>query len=243
MLEVSELRKSYGKQVALDGISFRVSRGEIVTLMGPSGCGKSTAIRCINRLIEPDSGAVLLHGQPVLEISHRELLDLRRRIGFVFQHFNLIERLNVLENTMIGLVLHGVGVGEAEDNAVNALGKVGLAGFLSRRPSELSGGQKQRVAIARALVMDPELLLLDEPTTSLDPILVREVLDVIEDLVRTRAATMVIVTHEASFARRVSDRILLMDSGRIVEEGTPSDVLMHPRSEVGRKYKRLLAVA
>ncbi|NMB46996.1 MAG: amino acid ABC transporter ATP-binding protein [Firmicutes bacterium] len=240
MLQVYDLKKSYGKTQALDGVSLDVSQGEILVVMGPSGCGKSTLIRCVNRLTEPDSGEIFFNGQSVIDMSTQELLQFRRRVGFVFQHFNLIKRLTVKENVMFGLVLSGMDSQEAELKALDALQKVELSDSKDSRPEELSGGQQQRIGIARALALNPEIMLLDEPTASLDPILVGEVLDVMEALARNTRATMVIVTHEVSFALKVADRIILMDHGKIVEEGIPAEIFTQPRSEIGRKYKRLL---
>lgn len=241
MLEIKNIRKSYAKTTALDNVSLDVKQGETVVIMGPSGCGKSTLIRCINRLTEPDSGEILVHGQNILELSDTELMAFRRSVGFVFQQFHLIGRLTVLENVMFHLVLAGADRSWAEVRAAAALEKVGLGEVHNRKPDELSGGQQQRVAIARALAAGPELMLWDEPTASLDPILVWEVLEVMEELVRTSSTTMIIVTHEASFALRVADRIVLMDKGQIVEEGPPDTVFADPISEIGIKYKKLLA--
>lgn len=240
MLQVYDLKKSYGKTVALNGVSLNVSQGEIVVIMGPSGCGKSTLIRCINRLTEPDTGEIFFEERSVTDMTHKELLEFRRRVGFVFQHFNLVKRLSVKDNVMLGLVLGGWPKAKAEQAALEALEKVGLGKYGNSRPEELSGGQQQRVGIARALALEPEIVLLDEPTASLDPILVGEVLDVMEDLVRSRKATMVIVTHEVAFAMKVADRIILMDHGKIVEEGIPAEVFAEPKSDIGQKYKRLL---
>lgn len=241
MLEIKNIRKSYAKTTALDNVSLDVKQGETVVIMGPSGCGKSTLIRCINRLTEPDSGEILVHGQNILELSDTELMAFRRSVGFVFQQFHLIGRLTVLENVMFHLVLAGADRSWAEVRAATALEKVGLGEVHNRKPDELSGGQQQRVAIARALAAGPELMLWDEPTASLDPILVWEVLEVMEELVRTSSTTMIIVTHEVSFALRVADRIVLMDKGQIVEEGPPDTVFADPISEIGIKYKKLLA--
>lgn len=240
MLQVYDLHKSYGREVALGGITISVARGETVVLMGPSGCGKSTLLRCVNRLIEPDDGEIWFKGQPVREMSDRELLAYRRRVGFVFQHFNLIERLSVVENTALGLVMAGTPQEQALQAATRALLRVGIGSGLHRRlPRELSGGQRQRVGIARALVGEPDLMLWDEPTASLDPILVQEVLEVMEELVVSTGAGMLIVTHELPFAMRLADRVVLMDKGRIVEDGPPHDVLEAPSSEIGRCYRRL----
>ena len=240
MLEIKDLHKSYGKLVALDGVDLRVSKGETVVIMGPSGCGKSTLIRCVNRLTEPDTGTILLGGKNVLSLNGRELQNLRRNVGFVFQQFNLIGRLTVVENVMFHLVLGGMNQDEARVKGRLALEKVGLRSTEDRRPHELSGGQQQRVGIARALVTNPEIMLWDEPTASLDPILVGEVLEVMEELVKTTATTMVIVTHEVSFALRVAERIVFMDKGQVVEQGAPSKVFENPQSDIARLYRKLL---
>ena len=239
-LRMIDLIKRYGKVTALNGFMLDVEEGETVVIMGPSGCGKSTSVRCINRLVEPDHGRILLQDQSVLDMNRRELLTLRKRIGYVFQGFNLIGRLNVLENVMFGLIMDGVDPKVARDRAMHALSRVGMDEYWQQKPAELSGGQQQRVGIARALVLEPELMLWDEPTAALDPILVREVLDVMEELIATSKTTMIIVTHEVSFARRVADRIVLMDRGRVVEIGTPEQIFENPQSEIGRKYKGLL---
>lgn len=241
MLEIQGLYKHYGKVVALDGVNLTVSKGETVVIMGPSGCGKSTLIRCVNRLTEPDGGSIIFNGQDVLGLNSTELQGLRRNMGFVFQQFNLIARLTILENVMFHLVLGGMDRDQATVLAKDALGKVGLESTWQRRPHELSGGQQQRVGIARALVTNPELMLWDEPTASLDPILVGEVLEVMEDLVKNTGTTMFIVTHEVSFALRVAQRVVFMDQGRIVEAGAPKEVLENPRSEIAQLYKKLLA--
>lgn len=241
MLEIQGLYKHYGKVVALDGVNLTVSKGETVVIMGPSGCGKSTLIRCVNRLTEPDGGSIIFNDQDVLGLNSTELQGLRRNMGFVFQQFNLIARLTILENVMFHLVLGGMDRDQATVLAKDALGKVGLESTWQRRPHELSGGQQQRVGIARALVTNPELMLWDEPTASLDPILVGEVLEVMEDLVKNTGTTMFIVTHEVSFALRVAQRVVFMDQGRIVEAGAPKEVLENPRSEIAQLYKKLLA--
>lgn len=240
MLEIQHLHKQFGSITAINDLSLSIQTGEIVVLMGPSGCGKSTTIRTINRLVEPDRGTILLNQANVLAMSPDELSRERKRIGFVFQHFNLIGRLSALENVMLGLVMGGVDRETAQKKASESLAKVGMEHYLQQVPAQLSGGQQQRVGIARALAYEPELMLWDEPTASLDPILVREVLVVMEELARYRASTMIVVTHELPFALRVADRIVLMDKGSIVEEGKPSQVFVSPASEIGRKYKELI---
>lgn len=240
MLVIQNLYKQFGNLVAVNNFNLTVSTGETVVLMGPSGCGKSTTIRTINRLVEPNCGSILLKGVDILAMGPDELREVRKRIGFVFQHFNLIGRLSALENVMLGLVMGGTDRETAQRKATEALVKVGLEKHLAHKPHELSGGQQQRVGIARALAYEPELMLWDEPTASLDPILVREVLVVMEELARYRASTMIVVTHELPFALRVADRIVLMDKGSIVEAGLPSEVFVKPTSDIGRKYKELI---
>ncbi|WP_018248163.1 amino acid ABC transporter ATP-binding protein [Orenia marismortui] len=240
MLEVKNLRKSYGPKEVLKGVNFKIPKGKTVAIMGPSGCGKSTTIRCLNRLTQPDAGQILFKGIPILELSEERLLDWRREVGFVFQKFNLIERLTVIENVILPLIKTGISIDKLRDKAINLLKKVRLSDEINSYPKNLSGGQKQRVGIARALVIEPSLMLLDEPTASLDPILVKEVLEVIEDLTRDKDKIVIIVTHEVSFALRIADIILLMDKGRVVETGTPQSIFANPQSEVGRRYKDLL---
>lgn len=240
VLEVKGLRKRYGDLVALDGVDLAVPAGQTLVVMGPSGCGKSTLVRCLNRLLEPDSGEVWVDGRNLLRLSPEELAAARRRIGFVFQHSNLVGRLSAWQNVALGMVASGAPVDEARAKAVAALARVGLEAKADRRPSELSGGEQQRVGIARALALSPALMLWDEPTAALDPLLVREVLDVMEELVQEGDRTMVVVTHELSFAQRAADRIVLLDHGRIVEDGSPEAVFGAPSSLLGEKYRRLL---
>ena len=240
MLKIQNLYKEFGKIIAVNSIDLSVAKGETVVLMGPSGCGKSTTIRSINRLIKPERGAVLFEGSDILRMDEAGLRSVRKRIGFVFQHFNLISRLTALDNVMFGLVMGGMDKEEARLKAEEALRKVGLDSHMDHKPDELSGGQQQRVGIARALAFEPELMLWDEPTASLDPILVREVLVVMEDLAKYQAGTMIVVTHELPFALHVADRIVLMDRGNIVEEGNPATVFANPSSAIGQQYKELI---
>lgn len=240
MLQISNLVKKYGDKTAVDGVDLRVAQGETLVIMGPSGCGKSTTIRCVNRLTEPTAGELIFQGVDLTRLSHQELLQTRKRIGFVFQQFNLVRRLTALENVMLGLITGGMDQEEARFQAQNALTKVGMAKHVLQRPAELSGGQQQRVGIARALALEPEMMLWDEPTASLDPMLVREVLDVMEDLSKHQNITMVVVTHELPFALHVADRIVLMDRGKIVEEGFPQKVFTNPQSYVGEQYRQLI---
>lgn len=240
MLTIKNLHKSFGKVVAVADVSLSVGRGETVVLMGPSGCGKSTTIRTVNRLIEPDSGQITFAGHDITTLAYPELRAIRKRIGYVFQQFNLIGRLTALENVMLGLVMGGMPREVAEKKAKAAIEKVGLENASGQKPGELSGGQQQRVGIARALAFEPELMLWDEPTASLDPILVREVLVVMEELAKYRASSMLVVTHELPFALHVADRIVLMDKGRVVEEGLPDKVFVTPTSHIGQRYKELI---
>lgn len=240
MLKIENLYKKFGTVVAVNDLSLDVKQGETVVLMGPSGCGKSTTIRTINRLVNPDSGLIYFAGTEMTGLPADQLQNIRKRIGFVFQQFNLIGRLTAVENVMLGLVMAGMPREVAYDKAMEALGKVGLEDRPDHKPSEMSGGQQQRIGIARALAFEPELMLWDEPTASLDPILVREVLVIMEELAKYHGSTMLVVTHEISFAIHVADRIVLMDKGRIVEEGMPETVFAHPKSHIGRQYKELI---
>lgn len=240
VLEVKGLRKRYGDTVALDGVDLSVPAGQTLVIMGPSGCGKSTLVRCLNRLLEPERGEIRVEGQDLLALSPAELAAARRRIGFVFQHSNLVQRLTARQNVALGLVAAGTPVAEALEAATTALSRVGLSAQADRHPAQLSGGEQQRVGIARALALSPSLMLWDEPTAALDPLLVREVLEVMEELVRDGERTMIVVTHELTFALRAADRVVLLDHGRIVEDGSPEAVFTAPASLLGEKYRRLL---
>lgn len=240
MLDIQHLKKQFGKVTAVEDVSLQVAAGETVVLMGPSGCGKSTTIRTVNRLIEADGGSILFCGRDILHMNDEELRQTRKKIGFVFQQFNLIGRLTAEENVMLGLVMGGMPQELAKAKAREALRKVGMESHAAHKSGEMSGGQQQRVGIARALAFEPELMLWDEPTASLDPILVREVLVVMEELAKYRSSAMLVVTHEILFALHVADRIMLMEQGRIREEGVPSEVFVRPVSEIGRKYKELI---
>lgn len=240
LLKIEGLKKSYRNKTALAGVSLSVYPGETVVLMGPSGCGKSTLVRCINRLTDPEEGAIFFEGVEITALSYQELASVRRKIGYVFQHFNLIQRLNVLDNVTFALRMQGIPKEMADEKGLAALSLVGLEEKGYDFPGELSGGEQQRVGIARALALEPKLMVWDEPTAALDPILVGEVIEVMEKVVASRETTMLIVTHEVGFARRAADRILLLSAGEIIEEGTPEEILSAPRSEIGKKYKNLL---
>jgi polar amino acid transport system ATP-binding protein len=244
-VEVHDVHKWYGAHQVLDGVELTVRPGEVTVILGPSGSGKSTLLRVINHLEKPEIGHVSVNGEPIgvrrhgerlKELSERVILRQRSRIGFVFQNFNLFPHLTVLENVAAAPAATGrLSRPEARDLARELLGRVGLADKAGAYPRQLSGGQQQRVAIARALALRPGVILFDEPTSALDPELVGEVLAVIKDLA-TSGTTLVVVTHEIGFAREVADRVVFMDGGRIVEQGTPAKVLDHPEHERTRDF-------
>lgn len=227
-IHVSHLKKNFGKLEVLKDISTDVYEGEVVVIIGPSGSGKSTFLRCLNRLEDITDGEVVIDGNKITD-KKVDINKVRENVGMVFQHFNLFNNLSVLKNlTLAPVDLKKATKDEAKEQAVHMLEKVGLSDKISAYPSQLSGGQKQRVAIARALCMNPDIMLFDEPTSALDPEMVGEVLNVIKQLAAD-GMTMVIVTHEIGFAREVADRVIFMDGGYIVEEGTPEEVIKNPR--------------
>jgi polar amino acid transport system ATP-binding protein len=244
-VEVHEVHKWFGAHQVLNGVSLTVQPREVTAILGPSGSGKSTLLRVINHLEKPEAGYVSLngeligvrrHGERLKELNERAILGQRRRIGFVFQSFNLFPHLTVLANVTAAPVATGLlNRAAAEDLARTLLGRVGLADKTHSYPRQLSGGQQQRVAIARALALRPGVILLDEPTSALDPELVGEVLSVIKDMA-SGGTTLVIVTHEIGFAREVADRVVFLDGGRIVEQGTPAEVLDNPRHQRTREF-------
>ena len=228
-IEIKNLSKRFGDHEVLKDISLSVKQGEVVSIIGSSGSGKSTILRCINLLEEPTSGDIIVEGKSILSELDRTVL--RKEIGMVFQSFNLFENMNVLKNCMIGQInVLKRSKEEAREIALNNLKSVGMERFINAKPSQLSGGQKQRVAIARALSMNPKCLLFDEPTSALDPEMVNEVLDVIKSLAKT-GLTMIVVTHEMQFARDVSDRVIFVDEGLILEEGPAKEFFAHPSKE------------
>ena len=241
ILKVNALEKSFGKNLVLKNISTPVTKGEVVAVIGPSGSGKSTFLRCLNYLETPTGGEIFFKNEQVGFQKKEKELDIQRsKIGMVFQSFNLFPHLTVLENlTIAPLNVQNVTVQEAELRARDYLKKVGLLEKISAYPRELSGGQQQRVAIARALCMQPEVMLFDEATSALDPELVGEVLKVMKDLALS-GMTMIVVTHEMDFAREVCDRVIFMDGGVIVEEGTPSDVFNNPKEKRTQDFLRKL---
>ncbi|BBH49766.1 glutamine ABC transporter ATP-binding protein [Parolsenella catena] len=236
VVSIRDLHKTYdGETVILKGIDLDVHRGEVVVVLGPSGSGKSTMLRCVNLLETPTSGQIVFEGQDITA-KGVDINAVRQKLGMVFQQFNLFPHLSVKKNVMIAQekVLKR-SPEEAERIAVEELTKVGLAERIDFMPSQLSGGQQQRVAIARALAMNPHVMLFDEATSALDPELVRDVLGVMRDLAR-EGMTMIVVTHEMGFARDVADRVVFMDGGVIVEQGTPEEVFDHPKSERTKEF-------
>ena len=227
---VKGLRKCYGELEVLKKIDIEVTEGEVLCLIGPLGSGKSTLLRCLNRLEKSNGGEIWINNQN-LENKNLNINKLRESIGMVFQHFNLFSNLNILDNiTLAPVELKKMSKQEAEEKAYQLLDRVGLKDKAKAFPSQLSGGQKQRCAIARALEMSPDIMLFDEPTSALDPEMVGEVLEVMKQLAED-GMTMVIVTHEMGFAREVADRVIFMDDGYIVEEGTPEDIFKHPKEK------------
>ena len=227
-ISVKNLKKCYGDLEVLKDISTDVTKGEVVCVIGPSGSGKSTFLRCLNRLETVTAGSIVVDGNDITD-KHININKVRENIGMVFQHFNLFNNLNILDNlTLAPVQLKKCSKVEAEERAKKMLAKVGLEDRAASFPSQLSGGQKQRVAIARALCMEPDIMLFDEPTSALDPEMVGEVLQVMKDLAAD-GMTMVIVTHEMGFAKEVADRVIFMDGGYIIEEGTPEEVLKNPK--------------
>ena len=227
-IHVSHLKKNFGALEVLKDISTDIHEGEVVVIIGPSGSGKSTFLRCMNKLEEITAGKVVVDGKNLTD-KHIDINKVRENVGMVFQHFNLFPHMNVTQNLMLAPVeLKKATKEEAKERAIHMLKKVGMDDKAEVYPEQLSGGQKQRVAIARALCMTPDIMLFDEPTSALDPEMVGEVLQVMKQLAAD-GMTMVIVTHEMGFAREVADRVLFMDGGYIIEEGTPQEVLLNPK--------------
>ena len=237
VIELVHLQKQFGDHTVLRDIHLSVEKGEVLSIIGASGSGKSTMLRCINLLETPTSGRVLYHGQ---DITAREmnLSQYRAKVGMVFQSFNLFNNMTALQNCVTGqMSVLRRSRAEAEKIAMEYLGRVGMTPYIHARPAQLSGGQKQRVAIVRALAMEPDVMLFDEPTSALDPEMVGEVLDVMKSLAR-EGMTMVVVTHEMGFAREVGDRVLFMDEGIIMEQGTPEQVFGNPQNPRTQDFLR-----
>ncbi len=234
LIEIRHLGKTFGDHVVLKDIDFTVNRGDVTCIIGASGSGKSTLLRCLNLFETPTSGEIIFDGVNVVETAKPN--EYRKRVGMVFQSFNLFKNMNVLKNCTVGPVkVLKLNKEEATERALKYLNMVGMAEYVDARPSQLSGGQKQRVAIARALAMEPDVLLFDEPTSALDPEMVGEVLSVMSDLAKS-GLTMVVVTHEMSFARDIASHVVFMDDGVIVEEGAPEEIFVHPREERTKKF-------
>ena len=235
MINVKNLQKSFGGIEVLKGINTEIDKGDVICVIGPSGSGKSTFLRCLNMLERPTGGQIIFEGD---DLTDKKIdLDLhRQKMGMVFQQFNLFPHMTVMKNlTVAPMMLKKVPEEQAKAKALELLGKVGLADRADAYPNQLSGGQKQRVAIVRALCMEPDVMLFDEPTSALDPEMVGEVLDVMKKLAAD-GMTMVVVTHEMGFAREVSNRVLFLDDGVILEEGTPDEIFNHPKNERLRSF-------
>ncbi|MFC3577769.1 ectoine/hydroxyectoine ABC transporter ATP-binding protein EhuA [Streptomyces yaanensis] len=241
LIRFEQVTKRFGGHTVLDRLDFSVAAGRHVTLIGPSGSGKTTILRLLMTLAEPDEGTITVGGQRLFPAPEKQVREIRKNIGMVFQQFNLFPNMKVLRNiTEAPVTVLGLSKDEAEQRARELLDLVGLGDHLDKYPSQLSGGQQQRVAIARALAMRPQVLLLDEVTSALDPELVAGVLDVLRDIARTTDITMLCVTHEMSFARDISDQVLMFDSGQVVESGSPEKIFSAP--EHGRTREFLSAV-
>ena len=235
LIQVQDLKKSFGTQVVLDGITTEIDQGEVVAIIGPSGCGKSTFLRSLNLLEEPTSGTILFEGTDITDKSV-DINKMRQKIGMVFQQFNLFPNYTIQNSITLAPVKLGLMTQqEAEKKAKELLERVGLPERANDYPSQLSGGQKQRIAIARALAMNPDVMLFDEPTSALDPEMVGEVLELMRELARD-GMTMVVVTHEMGFAREVANRVLVIDEGKIQEENTPEEFFANPKNPRLREF-------
>ncbi|MBQ4506898.1 MAG: amino acid ABC transporter ATP-binding protein [Firmicutes bacterium] len=240
MIEVRHLRKEYEDVTPLQDVNITINDGDVIAVIGPSGTGKSTLLRCINMLETPTSGEIVVDGQ-VINDGKTDLNEVRKKMGMVFQSFNLFGHLTVIENIMNPqITLLGRGRQEAYEKAMDLLWKVGLGAKALHYPDELSGGQQQRVAIARTLAMDPEIILFDEPTSALDPSMIGEVQSVIRTIAKT-GTTMMIVTHEMDFARKIANRVIFMDGGEVYEEGTPKEIFERPKKDKTRRFIQRLS--
>ena len=237
MIKVSNLNKKFGKLHVLKGVDIEIKKGEVVVVIGPSGSGKSTFLRCLNLLEEPSEGEIIFEGISITK-KDTDINKLREKMGMVFQQFNLFPNMTVLDNiTLAPRKLKNLSKEEAEKIAFTLLKRIGLEDKAKSYPAQLSGGQKQRIAIARALAMSPDVMLFDEPTSALDPEMVGEVLDVMKELA-SEGMTMVVVTHEMGFAREVGDRVIFMDEGVVLEEGTPEEIFTNPKQARTQDFLR-----
>ncbi|MEV7858216.1 ectoine/hydroxyectoine ABC transporter ATP-binding protein EhuA [Streptomyces hirsutus] len=237
MIRLEKVTKRFGTNTVLDDLDFSVDAGKHVTLIGPSGSGKTTILRLLMTLLKPEEGTITVDGEQLFPAPEKQVREIRKKIGMVFQHFNLFPNMTVLRNiTEAPVTVLGLSKDEAEDRARELLEMVGLTEHIDKYPAQLSGGQQQRVAIARALAMRPQVLLLDEVTSALDPELVAGVLDVLRDIARSTDITMLCVTHEMNFARDISDRVLMFDQGRIIESAPPEKLFSEPEHDRTREF-------
>ena len=230
LIEIKNLKKSYGDHVVLDGINTTIKKGEVIAIVGPSGCGKSTFLRSLNKLERPEAGEIVFEGTDILD-KKTNINKVRQKIGMVFQQFNLFPNKTVLQNIMLApMKLKGVSADDSKNRAMELLERVGLLEKAEAYPDSLSGGQKQRIAIARTMAMNPDVILLDEPTSALDPEMVGEVLEIMRELARD-GMTMIVVTHEMGFARDVASRVIFIDQGNIREDSAPEEFFENPKNE------------
>lgn len=239
MIKVTDLHKSFGELAVLKGIDFQADTGEVIVIIGPSGMGKSTFLRCINYIERPEKGIIEIDNVKVdaEKCTEKEIKQLRLKTSMVFQNYNIFKNKTVIENVMLPMTsVQKIEKEIAKEKALQYLDQVGLLDKVNEYPSRLSGGQQQRVGIARAMAVNPKLILLDEPTSSLDPELVLGILDILRNLANEHKRTMIIVTHEMSFAKEIADRIIFMDGGRIIEEGTPEEIFSNPQNERTKRF-------
>ena len=239
MIKVTDLHKSFGELAVLKGIDFQADTGEVIVIIGPSGMGKSTFLRCINSIERPEKGIIEIDNVKVdaEKCTEKEIKQLRLKTSMVFQNYNIFKNKTVIENVMLPMTsVQKIEKEIAKEKALQYLDQVGLLDKVNEYPSRLSGGQQQRVGIARAMAVNPKLILLDEPTSSLDPELVLGILDILRNLANEHKRTMIIVTHEMSFAKEIADRIIFMDDGRIIEEGTPEKIFSNPQNERTKRF-------
>lgn len=239
MIKVTDLHKSFGELAVLKGIDFQADPGEVIVIIGPSGMGKSTFLRCINYIERPEKGIIEIDNVKVdaEKCTEKEIKQLRLKTSMVFQNYNIFKNKTVIENVMLPMTsVQKIEKEIAKEKALQYLDQVGLLDKVNEYPSRLSGGQQQRVGIARAMAVNPKLILLDEPTSSLDPELVLGILDILRNLANEHKRTMIIVTHEMSFAKEIADRIIFMDDGRIIEEGTPEKIFSNPQNERTKRF-------